>query len=143
MERAKKIVIDASVAVKWFNPEKYSDIADSMKNKHIKGIIRLVSPTLMVFEVANALRYNPDFGLSNVKDAVRDLLDLQVSLVNPYTTLMERAVELAFKYGVTIYDACYVALAKDIGSIAYTADEKLLEKISGEEPLKNLSEFKC
>ena len=143
MERAEKIVVDASVAVKWFNLEEYSDIADSMKEAHIRGNIRLVAPSLIVFEVANALRYNPDLGLSDVKNAVEDMLDLQISLVNPYPTLMERAVELAYKYGVTVYDSCCVSLAKEIGSIFYTADERLIRKMEQEkEIVKHISEFK-
>ena len=60
MEGTEKIVVDASIAVKWFNLEEYSDIADSMKEAHIKGDIKLIAPSLMIFEVANTLRYNPD-----------------------------------------------------------------------------------
>jgi len=31
MERSKAVVIDASAAVKWFNAEEYSDLADLLK----------------------------------------------------------------------------------------------------------------
>ena len=73
MER-EVLVIDASIAVKWFNKEEYSDVADKLKNRHVRGEVVLVAPVLLLFEVANAWRYNPDFE-SDVEDAIRDLMD--------------------------------------------------------------------
>ena len=69
MER-EVLVIDASIAVKWFNKEEYSDIADKLKNRHVRGEVVLVAPVLLLFEVANALRYNPDFESEDVEDAI-------------------------------------------------------------------------
>ena len=141
MERGKTIVIDASVAIKWFNVEEHSDIADELKSKHIKGETHLVAPFLLLFEIANALRYNPDFGSEDVKDAVKDLIDLQVALSFPQVEWMEEAVEIAYLHGTTIYDACYIALAKYLRTFTYTADVKLLEKVK-EPNLKHISEAK-
>ena len=69
MER-EVLVIDASIAVKWFNKEEYSDVADKLKNMHVRGEVVLVAPVLLLFEVANALRYNPDFESEDVEDAI-------------------------------------------------------------------------
>ena len=41
MERVEAIVIDASVAVKWFNIEEYSDLALKIRDKHIRGKVTL------------------------------------------------------------------------------------------------------
>ncbi|MDJ0272650.1 MAG: type II toxin-antitoxin system VapC family toxin [Candidatus Caldarchaeum sp.] len=60
MARAETIVIDASVAVKWFNKEEYSDDADRLKDAHVRGRIRLAAPELLLYEVLNALRYNAE-----------------------------------------------------------------------------------
>ncbi len=141
MERGKTAVVDASVVVKWFNAEEHSDLADQLKSKHIKGDITLVAPVLMLFEVANALRYSPDFSVNDVKDAARDLLDLQITLHYPEKEWMEGAVETAYNHGITIYDACYIALAKSLKTCLYTSDEKLLERVN-DPTLKHISELR-
>lgn len=141
MERGKAVVVDASVAVKWFNAEEYSDLADLLKNKHVKGDLTLTAPVLIIFEVANALRYSPDFSVNDVKDTVKDLLDLQVALYFPEKEWMEGAVETAYNYGITIYDACYIVLAKNLKTFLYTADEKLLERVN-DPTLKHISELR-
>lgn len=121
-------VVDASVAVKWFNMEEYSESAERLKDKHVKAQVTLVSPTLMVFEVLNALRYNPELGASDVKEAFDDLLGIQIKLY-PVEEWMSQAVMLAYDYGLTVYDASYVALANHLNCLLYTADSKLLQKI--------------
>jgi predicted nucleic acid-binding protein len=45
--------------------------------------------------------------------------------------LMERALELACQYGVTAYDACYIALSDRRQVPLLTADSRLVEKMSG------------
>jgi predicted nucleic acid-binding protein len=54
---------------------------------------------------------------------------------------MEQALENAYTLGVTVYDACYIALAKQLKSSAYTADKRLKDKVE-EVSLKRISEFK-
>lgn len=141
MERGKTLVIDASIAVKWFNLEEYSEVADKLKVKHINGEVTLVAPVLIVFEVTNALRYSPDFGVEDLKNAVNDLLDLQIVLCIPEKEWMEQALENAYRLGITVYDACYIALAKHLKSSVYTADKRLKDKVE-DVSLKHISEFR-
>lgn len=124
------LVTDASVAVKWFNKEEYSDDADKLKNMHVRCEVVLVAPVLLLFEVANALRYNPDFESEDVGDAIRDLMDLQIKFFIPEEGWMNDAVKIAYTYTTTIYDASYVALSLYLGTIVYTADENFLRKVS-------------
>lgn len=128
MERASLAVVDASVAVKWFNVEEFSENAEKLKDKHLKTEITLVSPVLMIFEVLNALRYNPDLGANDVKDAFDDLLGIQIKLY-PVDEWLSGAVSMAYDYGLTIYDASYVALAKHLDCTLYTADSKIWDKV--------------
>jgi len=112
MERVEAVVIDASVAVKWFNVEEYSHLAQKIRDRRIRGKITLVAPVLVIFDVVNALRYNPDYGARDVRDAVNDLLDLQLTLRFPEKVWLHQAVEVSSAHGVSIYDACYLALSK-------------------------------
>jgi predicted nucleic acid-binding protein len=60
--RSEKVVIDASVAFKWFVGEKDSLIARRLAEDYGPGLVDLSSVELMPFEVLNALRYAPDTG---------------------------------------------------------------------------------
>ena len=63
MERLSPIiVIDASVSVKWFIPEKDTEKAMKLRAKHTEGTINLVAPDLILYEVANTLRFHPTLG---------------------------------------------------------------------------------
>src|SRR5437867_337897 len=62
MARSATAVVDASVATKWYLPEADTDAALLLRESHLNGDVRLVSPDLMVYEVANALRYHPRAG---------------------------------------------------------------------------------
>ena len=43
MEKTK-VVIDASIVVKWFLEEEYSDKALKLRNDYVRGIISLAAP---------------------------------------------------------------------------------------------------
>ncbi|MEM1980534.1 MAG: type II toxin-antitoxin system VapC family toxin, partial [Candidatus Caldarchaeum sp.] len=69
MEEEKILVLDANVAVKWFNVEPLRKEALTIRSKYASGEIDLIAPDLLHYEVANALRYNPRFGIEDVKTA--------------------------------------------------------------------------
>src|SRR5437867_9282056 len=126
MARSATAVVDASVAAKWYLPERDTEAALSLRESHLNGDIRLVSPDLMVYEVANALRYHPRAGLDRLAEHIGDLLALDIGLDPVSETSMIAAVESAFRLGLSIYDASYISLAERLDTVVYTADESLL-----------------
>ena len=126
-------VLDASVAIKWFSEEEYTDIAVKLRDDFFKGYNELVVPDLLLYEVSNALRYNPNFDETDVVDAVNSLYDIGISIIVPIGEVIKSAINLAFIHNVTIYDAFYAALAKAIGFTLIMADTKFYRRT------KNLS----
>jgi predicted nucleic acid-binding protein len=59
-------VLDASVVIKWFSEEEYTDIAVKLRDDFFKGYNELVVLDLLLYEVSNALRYNPNFDETDV-----------------------------------------------------------------------------
>ena len=55
-------------------------------------------------------------------------MNMQLNLQLLDETQIQRATELAFKYGITIYDSVYLAMAETGEMTFYTADDKLLTK---------------
>jgi predicted nucleic acid-binding protein len=43
---------------------------------------------------------------------------------------LQRAIALAYKHDLTVYDASFIALAEETGGDFVTTDEKLLQKVS-------------
>ncbi len=85
-------------------------------------------------------RLNPNFDVKDVKRALKDFAELQVSLQPPFEYL-NSAIDLAFKYSLTLYDAVYAALSQIAGVPLITADYKFwskVKKLSFIEALKEL-----
>ncbi len=61
-----RYVVDASVVVKWFSKFSEEDAAKSgeLMNSHIQGRCVLMSSPLVLYELSNALRFNPNFGIA-------------------------------------------------------------------------------
>ncbi len=51
-----KVIVDASVAVKWVIPEDYSDDAVRLRNDFLDGKIEVHAPEIIPIRVASALR---------------------------------------------------------------------------------------
>jgi len=61
MER-RKVVIDASVVVKWFAGEEFSRETGLLRNAYANGLLDVVAPSFPPHEVLNALKYSDAFG---------------------------------------------------------------------------------
>ena len=134
----KELVIDPSVAVKWFNPELLSAEALELRSLHVKDQVHFYAPELFLYEVINALRWNPEFNKNDVVDASKSLIEIMISYRK---ILPEEALEIAYKYNLTVYDASYIALARNLGSILITADDKLRKQVQGEKCIVALSDY--
>jgi len=137
----EKVVVDASVVVKWFVEEEYSKEALMLRDSYVDGAVDLIAPSLLCFEVVNALKYSGAFGEDELKEVLRALDDYQITLFDLEGGYGEKAIEIAMRKGVTMYDAAYVALALLQDATLYTADENLLEKVSEFKRVRHVREF--
>lgn len=119
------LVIDASVVIKWFIEEKDSAKALLLKDNHINGKTILIAPDLLIYEVANVLLFSKIFTPLEIKGCLQDLYELEIDLINPSIDFVLSAIELAFSKQISIYDASYLALAKELDTKLITADKKL------------------
>ena len=129
MKASPKYVVDASVVVKWFSKfEEDIENSEKLLNSHVEGISTLASSSLVLYEVCNALRFNPNFGEEDLSKAAISLLKLELELVD-FSEIFESAIALAFSQDITIYDAAYIAVSQTHHIPLITADYKLLAKI--------------
>lgn len=120
---AKPVVVDASIAVKWFAPEEDSALADRL----IGGDRILVAPDIMPVEAANAwwkkVRRG-EMGKSDLEQALANLLAMGLEWI-PMLSLVERAATLAADTGHTVYDCAYLVACAERGAWIATADERM------------------
>ena len=121
------LVLDASAVVKWFVEEEESNEMRKIRDLYLKGKVTVYVPSLLFVEFANALRFVKGLTLTDVVNAVKALNLLRLNVVSDLD-ILDRAVELAFKTDITVYDAIYVALAKITNSKLITYDTELLNK---------------
>ncbi len=115
------VVVDSSVAVKWYIPEPGSDRAALL----LAGQ-RLIAPDLLIPEIGNVLwkrrRDIPAAEIEAITDAI--VSHCPVSLY-PSDALLQGAVALALTYERTVYDSLYLALAVGQDCQFVTSDERL------------------
>ena len=125
-------VLDSSVVIKWFRvSEPLHEQALILRSAYADGVLDLAVPDLLVYEIANALRYKTDLTIAEVCSAVQSLLDMDVAVIPVSAQLVQRAVQLARTYDVTVYDAVFVACTEHLTATLVTADQALLRDLGG------------
>lgn len=128
MAKKGNFVVDSSVVAKWFLIEPGSTQALALRDEFATGRLKLSVPTLLFYEVMNALRFSGPFGEAELTTASKSLSKYQFETWRPRGRLLELSVQLSLKENLTVYDACYVALAILVGSRVITEDRELLAK---------------
>ncbi len=98
-----------------------------------------IVPELLFYELANALRYNPNFSPKDVNEALHSVFDMGLEVRKVDRKVMEQATTIAFKYNITFYDAYFLALSRKEEKPFITADYKFAEKMKGVNPVRNSS----
>jgi predicted nucleic acid-binding protein len=126
-----RYVVDASVGIKLFVDEEFSEQAHALFTYLAADPpAELYVPDLFYIECTNILlKYTRRFGRS-LEDSQADLIDLRRLALKPTSTvdLMENALLLAGEFNLSAYDACYAALAKQLDIPLLTADQPLARK---------------
>ena len=126
-----RLVVDASVAVKWLVPVEKSDLANQLlDDRH-----ELFAPYLMTYEVGNALWRKAQRGMISREQAVAlvaSLADVSITWIDDVQLPVE-AVRLGLSLNHPIYDFVYVLLAQRLGVPLVTADTRFQRAIAASE----------
>ena len=125
------VVVDASVAVKWFVEEDRRELARGLLSN---GIVR-VAPDLILTEVASALRKKVSSGevlADQARIALTDLVGSFSTLI-PADATLGSAFEISLALTHPLGDCAYLACAQLAGGCLVTDDRKLLAKVEGTE----------
>jgi len=136
-----QVVIDSSFLLKILLPEDKSEQAENLWKSWIKGSIKVVAPTLIVFEVSSVLRNKIYRGILENGDA-RELIN-QIKYLDFTLIYTEDLLDLAWEIGAILkvsmlYDCFYIALSKFLGTPLWTADRKLYNSAKEKFPFVNV-----
>ena len=114
------LVVDASVAVKWFVEEDQSDLAALV----LAGDDPLHAPRLLASEVSSALwrkALRGEMELGNARTGMASLARMPITW-HADETLAAECLRLAAAFDRSVYDCLYLALAYRLGARLVTAD---------------------
>ena len=122
------IVVDASIAAKWFAPEPGSSdamaLAASGREMHAPDFLLLEMDNVLLTWVRRGMIDRP------CADAARARLRQSALLLHPFAPLLDSAYVIANETGASVYDALYVALAERLDAELVTADERLVRSLA-------------
>lgn len=127
-----RAVVDASVVLRWLVEEPLTAEAYLLLDRWRERGVSTFAPSLLPFEIANALYKRVRRGELTVHDA-RRLLDVAAEegpRLDQDRGLHAAAVELALRLGHgACYDSQYLALAEREQCECWTADRRLWESV--------------
>lgn len=124
------LVVDASVAIKWFVPEVHS--AEAIR--WLKGPDELHVPAVF-FELEFANILWKKIRRTEITRLEADEIFVEFAALplirHPESPLILPAFNLADRYQRSVYDALYVALADRLNGQMLTADQRLINALAG------------
>lgn len=123
-----KYILDASTALKWVLNESDSDKAIKLREEYRRQVHEILAPDTFVVEVSHALTKAERRGIIPVGDAKTLLADVMSTRpdLEPYLSLIPRAVDLSSAMRFGVYDCLYISMAEREHCKVVTADGRLL-----------------
>lgn len=128
------IVIDASVAAKWFFDEEHSIAALNL----LDNPFELNAPDFFFLEMNSLLckrARRQELSITEAFEMDDEIRSMPIQSY-PTTALRERAFELALETKSSIYDCLYLALAEVLDGRMVTADQKFFQSLQ-DSPLRD------
>lgn len=140
------LVLDASVAVKWALPsddETLKPEAFRVLEAYATGDANLIVPDIFWSECGNILWKavrQKRLPSSQAESALASMIQRDFTTV-PSREVLWEAFVIAQRFGQTVYDCLYVAVAVQAKAQVLTADQRLANSLAAHLPVKWLGSF--
>jgi predicted nucleic acid-binding protein len=138
---AGKIVVDTSVFIKWIKTKDEDLIGESraLLREIERRSLDVHVPALLLYEIGNVLLTRTRLGLAALELSLDRIEALPFRVAPPAGLLLRRAAQIGRRFGVTFYDASFVALAAEMDCAFVTADRRLYDKVRALPRIRHLS----
>ena len=127
----RRIVVDASVVVKWFLPEASHHAALRLLRYYQEESLKLFAPALLIVEASNVFCKRVrrlEMSAARAKEAYR-LLKINSPILVDDHDLMDEAMHLSLATGQSLHHCPYLALALRQGCELITADHNFQAEV--------------
>lgn len=135
-----RLVLDTSVAVRWYLPDERDPRADGLRDRLVAGEDQAFAPAHFPYEVFSSLfRAVRNDGRGTdawLRAAVRSVRSIPVTLVDA-TVLFEASAEIGIQLGFKTQgpDLPFFALARHMGVPLWTGDGRFARRLGLDDPL--------
>ena len=127
-----RLIVDASVIIPCFIPERFSDVAPFW----LEAAELIIAPDFLALECANVLWKKARLREISELQAGETLADIVSGVIElrPSLPLTPAALKLGGELDQPIYDCIYLALAETEGAEIVTADRTLWRRMVAQRP---------
>jgi len=121
-----QVVVDASVILAWVLQERLAQETKKLYQDLFANKVSFVGPGILFYEVANGIRsalLARRIVVNDIKQAWQRFIELQVSIVNQEEG--EDILITAADCNLSVYDAAYLVLARNLELDLITSDDRL------------------
>ena len=123
------MIVDANVILRAFFPDEAQAQAQAAIRDHVAGRVELKAPTLLPFELSNAIRQAERRGritIAQADEILQTVTRLDIEII-PQT--WGEMLPLARQFDCSAYDAAYLSLAQDSAESFLTGDLRLYNRV--------------
>jgi len=138
-------IVDASVATRFLIEEDLGEEALSVADAYIAGKLDLFAPSIITYEVGNALRTAVARGVMTDVQATEQFsffIDMQLGRLSFGEDDHEAILRLSLSKRFSYYDGAYVWASRNSGVPLLTADKRQYSLARGEVEVIHLKDFK-
>ncbi len=121
----KRCVIDASFCLAFLMPDEYGLEVNVSFASFIQGQLFYLAPTLLPYEIANAILCAVDRKRITTEEAFGVLQKFQQLDIALFSINQQHVLELAHREKLNIYDASYLSLSIQEHASLLTLDKRL------------------
>ena len=123
------MIVDASVVLSAFFPDEDQVQAQALIREHVIGRVALVAPTLLLYEVTNAVVQARRRGRISDEQAGNVLTSFEGLRIALRPVTWQQILPLALRFDRSAYDAAYLALAEMTQQPLITGDRRLYNAV--------------
>ena len=123
------MIVDASVVLGAFFPDEDQAQAQALIREHVMGRVELIAPTLLLYEVTNAVVQAQRRGRISDEQAGNVLTSFEGLGISLRPVSWQQMLPLALRFDRSAYDAAYLALAETSEQPLITGDRRLYNAV--------------
>ena len=123
------MIVDASVILSAYFPDEAQDQAQALIRDHVIGHLQLAAPTLLLYEVTNAVLQARRRGRIDDEQADDILSSFEGLGIALKPASWQQMLPVAVRFDRSAYDAAYLALAEVAGQPLVTGDSGMYNAV--------------